>query len=110
MRLLSKIVALFLVLLSFSTTTYAREWDLLSVQQVITNEQGVCLLIGDRWLSTEGFFATGEGMFVLLNEEWTPLTEALARGDYQAGWTCSRCGYYNFMDGVTKCGVCGHKK
>jgi len=99
---------MFLVLCSICfTKAQANEMPL--IEQVITNDQGVCLLIGDSWLVTKGMQASNEGMFVLVNEAWMPIFEAVEFGDYQASWKCSKCGRYN-MDGVNTCPYCGKRK
>jgi hypothetical protein len=107
---------LILFALSFITTAQAFETgncynghDMPLIEQVIINDQGVCLLIGNSWLVTNGMQASNEGMFVLVNEEWMPIAAAVEFGDFQASWKCSKCGSYS-MDGVNTCPYCGKPK
>jgi hypothetical protein len=79
------------------------------IEQVITNNQDVCLLIDQSWLIADNLQASSEGMFVSLHGSWMPLAEAIAIGDYQASWRCSKCRRYN-IDGVNVCPYCGKPK
>ena len=77
------------------------------VDQVISNEQGVFLLINDFWLCTEAFQITGLDSFVLLNGEWLSLSEAIESGTcHLSSWKCKRCERYN-LEGVNACAYCG---
>jgi hypothetical protein len=113
MRMQYKFMSLLLLVLcflsaaqAFESVDYRNEIDMPPVEQVIATNQGVGLLIGESWLIAEALQATGEGLFVFLNEEWMPLAEAVEIGDYQASWECSRCHRYS-MDGVNVCPYCG---
>lgn len=108
MRVMFKYVLLLLCTVSFTRgqAFEGNSTEMPLIEQVITNDKGVCLLIGNSWLVAKGLQASDEGMFVLVNEEWMPISEALEFGDYQASWKCSKCGRYN-MDGVTICPYCG---
>jgi len=106
MRAIYKFMLFFLCLSCF---TVVRASEMPLIEQVVTNDLGVCLLIGDSWLVTKGMQASNEGMFVLMNEEWMSISEAVELGDYQASWKCSKCGRYN-MDGVNTCPYCGKPK
>ncbi len=75
------------------------------VDQVVSDEQGVFLLIDGCWLGTQGMQATPEGILVLENGEWIPLQEAVRCDNYYV-WKCRNCGYYN-PQGVFKCRRCG---
>lgn len=80
------------------------------VEQIMTNEQGVHLLIGEYWLNADGLQASENGMFVLLHGEWMPLSEAVKmRGYLLRSWKCSRCGRYN-LEGINACAYCGKPK
>ena len=79
------------------------------IEQVMTNHQGVCLQIGDSWLVTKGLQASDAGIFVLVEGEWVPLSEAVAWGEFEASWQCARCGRNN-MDGISTCPYCGKSK
>lgn len=116
MRRMRQFGLLTLIALSFITTTQAFEKrncyngeDMPFIEQVITNDQGVCLLIGNSWLVTKGMQASNEGMFVLVNEEWISVAEAVEFGDFQASWKRSKCGRYS-MDGINICPYCGKPK
>lgn len=100
---------IFILLVLYSTCFIARASEIPLIEQIITNDKGVCLLIGDSWLVTKGMQASNEGMFVLINEEWMPISEAVDFGDYQVSWKCSKCGRYS-MDGVNVCPYCGKPK
>ena len=79
----------------------------LFIEQVITNDQGVFLLVNDFWVCGKGMQASEEGTFVLVNEEWMPLLAAIESGDcIRASWKCSKCRRYN-LDGVNACPYCG---
>ncbi len=74
------------------------------VDQVVSDEQGVFLLLDGCWLGTQGMQATPEGILVLENGEWIPLQEAIRCDNYYV-WKCRNCGYYN-PQGVFKCMRC----
>lgn len=77
------------------------------VDQVITNQQGVFLRIGDYWIVTEGLQATPAGMLVLIYGNWMSVEEALEIPECRRGtWECSRCHFINY-EGISACGVCG---
>ena len=116
MRILRLFELLVLCALSFVTTAQALEqencynrYEIPLIEQVITNDEGICLLIGNSWLMTKGMQASNEGMFVLVNEEWMSIDEAVECGDFQASWKCSRCGRSS-MDGINTCPYCGKPK
>lgn len=79
------------------------------VSHIITNDEGVLLQVGTDWIVTEDLYATEEGIFVLLNDEWIPIAEALNHPEcLRATWKC-KCGYINY-DCISACGVCGRPK
>jgi hypothetical protein len=80
------------------------------IEQVVTNEQGVFLLVNDFWVCSKSMQASEEGTFVLVNGEWMSLLAAIENGDcIRASWKCSKCGRFN-MDGVNACPYCGKPK
>lgn len=80
------------------------------IDQVITNDQGVFLLVNDFWVCGQGFQASEAGTFLLVNGEWMSLVAAIESEDcIQASWICSKCGRYS-MDGVNVCPYCGKRK
>lgn len=77
------------------------------VDQVITNQQGVFLRVGDCWIVIEGLQATPEGMLVLIYGGSMTVEEALEIPECRMGtWECSRCHFINY-EGISACGVCG---
>jgi hypothetical protein len=114
MRIIFNHIFLLLSVLCFLSPSYAVENyengnETSFVDQVITNERGVCLLIDGSWLIADGFQCSSEGMFVFVHETWVPLTDAIEISDFQASWRCSKCKRYN-MDGVNVCPYCGKSK
>src|ERR1700722_16608540 len=64
------------------------------VDQVITNAQGVFLLIDGCWIGTQGMQATQDGIIVLENGEWISLYEAKQVNNYYV-WQCPICKTWN---------------
>lgn len=108
---MKKIGMSFLIaILCFSNTIQAFEIQKIPlVEQVMTSDSDVFLLIENLWLKTEGFQISCAGAFVLVNGGWITLAEAVEVGDFQASWQCSRCKRYN-MDGIKACPYCGKSK
>ena len=80
------------------------------IDKIITNEQGVFLLIDGCWIGTQGMQATQGGIFVLENGEWMSVLEAIEGGIFPLEtWECSRCHFMNY-EGISACGVCGKPK
>jgi len=95
------------LLLAFSFTIQATETDPSGIEEVVTNEDGVLLRIGDEWLAAEGLQASGMGIYLLVNSEWMTLEEALETPECRRkSWVCTRCKYRNY-DGINNCAVCG---
>ena len=78
------------------------------IDQVITDEQGVFLLIDGCWLGTQGMQATSEGTLVLENGAWIPLQEAVRCDNYYV-WQCRHCKYWN-PQGINKCLRCQYPR
>ena len=73
--------------------------DYQQVEQVITNEQGVFLLIDGCWIGAQGMQATQDGIFVLENGEWISLFEA-KNCNKNYVWRCPICGTWNVQNGL----------
>jgi hypothetical protein len=87
----------------FSTKGFEK----LFVDQVISDQQGVFLRVGDVWIVTEGLQATSEGMLVLIYGDWMTVEDAMKIPECRRGtWECSRCHFINY-EGISVCGVCG---
>jgi hypothetical protein len=109
MKLLSQFIFVIFVAIGFTSTAQGYN-DLRQnapfIEQIITNEQGVCMLIGDSWLISEGLQATGDGIFVLINGEWKLLSEVSEQEARLKSWKCKKCGRYN-LEGINACAYCG---
>lgn len=103
-----KIRNLLLALLTFCffNPIHAEEQHL-DVRCLITNEEGIFLQVGDRWIAGDGLLAISGGTFVLCEAEWIPIEDALSNPDCaRATWVCSKCKYVNY-EGILACAVCG---
>ena len=77
------------------------------VDQMITNQSGVFLRVGDCWIVAAGLYASSDGLFVLIYGNWMTVEEALEIPECKLKtWVCSRCKFINY-EGVNVCGVCG---
>lgn len=74
------------------------------IDQVITDEQGVFLLIDGCWLGSQGMQATSEGILILENGEWIPLQEAVKCDNYYV-WQCRNCKKWN-SESTSRCYYC----
>lgn len=120
MRRISKIMILTLLIFEFSSlfanpflsnqAQYENSTNPLqspTMSQVISNEDGVFLLVDDFWLCTEAFQTTGIDSFVMVEGEWTSLSKAVESGEGRLrSWKCKRCQRYN-LEGVSGCAYCG---
>ncbi len=86
------------------TNCWSGESRIHRVDQIITNEQGVFLLVDGFWLGSQGMQAVPDGILVLENGEWMTLEEAV-RGDNYYVWQCRACKAWN-PQGTSKCCRC----
>jgi hypothetical protein len=77
----------------------------LSVNEVVTTQNGVYLLVNAHWIEADAMQASNDGIFVLENGEWLSLSEALKSGNYYV-WQCKKCYAWN-SEGTNKCSNCG---
>jgi hypothetical protein len=71
------------------------------VDQVISTDEGIFLLIDDRWIGAEGVLAMPNSFLLLENGQWVSLEEVFDCDTYKT-WRCRVCGWVN-PQGVTKC-------
>ena len=83
---------------------YSTQSKVHRIHQVVTNDQGVFLLIDSSWLQSQGMQATPNGVLVLQNGEWMTLEAAIECGSFYA-WQCRRCLTWN-AEGRSKCFSC----
>lgn len=60
------------------------------IEQIITDDEGVYVLIDGFWLGSQGIQATPEEILVLEDGEWIPLQEAIRSDNYYV-WQCRKC-------------------
>lgn len=118
MNTMSRLVSFFLLILCLTGTSQALEdahWndaianpDTCQVDRVIIHEQGVVLLVDNFWIGAQEMQATPDGILVLENGEWIPLSEAIRCQDYYT-WQCRVCKAWN-AQGASKCGRCGKSR
>lgn len=78
-----------------------------TVSQVISNDDGVFLLVDDFWLCAEAFQTAGIDSFVMVGGQWMSLSKAVESGEGRLrSWKCKRCQRYN-LEGVNGCAYCG---
>lgn len=70
------------------------------VDQIVTTEEGVFLLVDNIWLGTEGVLAMPGSFLVLNNGQWVAIRDVMNCDSYT--WRCRICGYVN-PQGVTRC-------
>lgn len=71
------------------------------IDQVISTEEGVFLLVDNLWIGAEGVL-TMPGSFLLLKDgRWLSIAEVVNCDSYKT-WKCRICGYIN-PQGVTRC-------
>jgi hypothetical protein len=108
MKLFYKLLCV--LLLTMTCAAQASEIEDPVVNQIITNEEGVFLHVGDCWIESEGLIASNDGLMVLIEGNWMPLPNATFVDDCKRGsWQCSRCDRYN-LEGVEACAYCGKKR
>ncbi len=77
------------------------QFDNYKINQVMTTEEGVFLLVDDLWIGAEGILAMPGNVLLLENGKWVSISEVIA-GDTYYTWRCRVCGYVN-PQGTTKC-------
>ncbi len=86
-----------------------QSFDNQHIDKIITNEQGVFLLIDGCWIGTQGVHVTQDGMFVLENGEWISLFEARGRSNNYV-WQCPICKTWNVQNGQPCSNSANHPK
>ena len=120
MKTINKLISFFVLSLCFLTTAQAfegidycgnacalnchTESKICRVDQIITSEEGVFLLVDGFGLGAQGMQAVQEGILVLENGEWMTLEEAVRCDNYYV-WQCRACKAWN-SEGTSKCYRC----
>lgn len=74
------------------------------IEQMITNEQGVFLLVDGLWFGADALQATRDGILVLKDGTWRSLGDCFNCDSYKT-WKCRHCKTYN-GEGAKNCSGC----
>lgn len=112
MRVLIKFLTLFVLTFCYANAIHASEQDNCvyfaekisnthRIDQMITTDEGVFLLVDDQWIGAEGVLAMPDSVLLLEDGKWVSIGEVMNCDTYKT-WKCRVCGYIN-PQGVTRC-------
>ncbi len=86
---------------SFASGQSVEKFNNHQINQIITNDEGVFLLVGDLWIEAEGLLTMPGNCLLLEGGKWVSINEVMDCDTYKT-WVCRICGWVN-PQGITRC-------